>query len=83
MAGNDITILCDNQAIVQVINQASTGDDVLLHILRAITLLSLQIDLYIHTRHVPGISNVAANSLSHSQARLEFLKQHSLLPVMS
>lgn len=55
----------------------------MLNILRAITTLLLQFDIFLHAQHVPGITNIAADYLSRFQAQPKTLIEHGLHPQMT
>lgn len=77
-AGKEIIFYSDNYAVVQVINAATTKDLLMLRILRAITLFSLQFDISIYARHIPGVHNTIADSLSRFQATPTLCKTFNL-----
>lgn len=73
-----ITFHCDNQAVVEVINSGTTRDPDMLVILRALTLLSLHLDINICALHLPGKLNQVADCLSRMQVTPEFLAEAGL-----
>lgn len=73
-----LTFRCDNQSVVNVLNAGTTRDPDMLLILRAITLLTLRLDVSICALHFPGKLNVTADWLSRSQATPKFLMEAGL-----
>lgn len=69
-----LTFRCDNRAVVDVINSGTTRDPDMLVILRAITLLTLHLDIQLCSLHFPGKLNIVADHLSRSQADPAFLE---------
>ena len=59
-----VTCLCDNQAVVAVINKGSTKDPGLAHLLRCISFYAAHYQFSLSANHVPGDHNVAVDVLS-------------------
>ena len=64
---------CDNQAIVACLISGSSHCPHIMHLLRNLFLLSASNNFTISARHVPGIHNVIADSLSRFQ-KAEFCR---------
>ncbi len=60
---------CDNSAVVHIINTQTCKSDRVMVMVRLLTLKCLQLNLVIKAEHVPGSSNVLADSLSRLQMR--------------
>ncbi|XP_034086278.1 uncharacterized protein LOC117555511 [Gymnodraco acuticeps] len=67
-----ISVLCDNQAVVGIINKARSPCNDIMPFMRSITWSSITHNFLISARHVPGYLNTAADSLS----RLSFHASH-------
>ena len=65
--GKALTIHCDNQAVVTILNTGYTRDLTLAAIARNIFMLTAQLNLNITTLHIPGKCNVIADTLSRFQ----------------
>lgn len=73
-----LTFRCDNKAVVDVLNSGTTRDPDMLMVLRAVTLLTLRLDVNICALHYPGRNNIVADYLSRSQASRGFLQRAAL-----
>ena len=67
MRNQRITIFTDNEALVHVINKCSCRDKFLMSFVRRLVLVCLQSNILFRARHVPGIKNDLADSLSRLQ----------------
>lgn len=76
---SSLTFQCDNQSVVEISNSGTTRDENMLMVLRALTLLTLRLDVSICAVHVPGRLNIIADQLSRSQATPEFIEQMGLM----
>lgn len=59
-----IAVLCDNQAVVSIINKGRSHCPLIMSFMRRITWLSVTHNFILTARHVPGHDNVIADSLS-------------------
>ena len=57
---------CDNMAVVVVINSGRSRNKVIMHLLRCMFFVVDQLDIKIHAMHLPGVENIAADSLSRN-----------------
>ena len=55
---------CDNTAVVSVIMSGTSKDEKLMHLLRALYLVSTRYNFKVTAKHVPGKSNCLADALS-------------------
>ena len=69
-----VTLHSDNMAVVQVINKNSSKDSHLMKLMRCLMIVSLKYNKNFVAEHIPGKSNVAADSLSRLQVE-EFKQQ--------
>ena len=76
MRNQRITFFTDNEALVHVINKKSCRDGFLMSFVRRLVLVCLQHNILFRARHVPGIKNDLADSLS----RLQIQRFRSLAP---
>ena len=66
----------DNQAVVTILNKKSSKSDRVMCLVRKLVLLSLQYNILIKARHIPGKLNTIADSLS----RCDFQRFRELAP---
>ncbi|XP_074539253.1 uncharacterized protein LOC141800545 [Halichoeres trimaculatus] len=71
-----IAVLCDNQAVVEIINKGRSSSCAIMPFMRRITWLSVNLNFIITARHVPGQFNAIADSLS----RFKFQVFRNLCP---
>ena len=64
MRNQCIAFFTDNEALGHVINMSSCRDKFLMSFVRRLVLVCLQNNILFRARHVPGIKNDLANSLS-------------------
>lgn len=71
--GQRIECLCDNMAVVAVINSGRAKDTILMHLLRCLFFVSASFQVQVHANHIPGLHNIAADALSRNNL-LRFLQ---------
>ena len=69
-----VLFMTDNESVVHVINKQTAKDPKMLGLLRAMVLICLRNNIFFRARHIPGVKNVLADSLS----RLQVDKFHTL-----
>ena len=67
MRNQRITFFTDNEALVHITNKNSCRDKFLMSFVRRLVLVCLQNNILFRARHVPGIKNDLADSLSRLQ----------------
>ncbi|XP_028403232.1 uncharacterized protein LOC114525965 isoform X1 [Dendronephthya gigantea] len=77
MRNQRITFFTDNAALVDIINKATSRDVTVMVFVRRLVLACLQFNILFRARHVAGVTNVLADSLS----RLQVSKFKRLAPV--
>ena len=77
MRNKRITFYTDNAALVDIINKATSRDVIVMIFVRRLVLACLKYNILFRARHVPGVKNVLADSLS----RLQVAKFKQLAPV--
>ena len=70
-----VQFLCDNEAVVAVINSGLSKNPVTVHLLRRLVLVACLFHFSISACHVPGRHYAAADSLSRSRLQ-EFRHLH-------
>ena len=77
MRNQRITFLTGNAALVEIINRATSRDATVMVFVRRLVLACLNFNILFRARHIPGVKNVLADSLS----RLQVSKFKRLAPV--
>ena len=70
--GKSIQCVCDNAAVVAIVNSGSSKDALVMHLMRCLFFFQAVFSLSLHAVHLPGKSNVAADSLSRDKLPLFF-----------
>ena len=84
-ANSRISVACDNQAVVQVLNSGKTRDLTLAAIARNIQFQAATRDIDLRVTHIPGKSNIIADLLSRwvlipqAEQKLKQMLPHSVL----
>ncbi|XP_033739135.1 uncharacterized protein LOC117326493 [Pecten maximus] len=76
LANHRILFLCDNQAVVDIINKLSSKDAILMKLVRRLVLSTLKFNIHFRAKHIPGYTNVVADKLS----RFQFQEAHKIAP---
>ena len=77
MRNQRITFFTDNAALVDIINKSTSRDVIVMIFVRCLVLACLEFNILFRARHVPGVKNILADSLS----RLQVSKFKQLAPV--
>lgn len=56
--------LCDNEAVVNIVNKGRSKMADIMKLMRTSTWLSVRNNFIIHCKHIPGVKNVIADALS-------------------
>lgn len=72
--GQTIQCICDNAAVVAIINSGRSKDKLAMHILRCLFFFTAHFNVSLFAQHLPGRENVAADALSRDNLPL-FLQQ--------
>ena len=72
LVGRHICCLCDNAAVVAVVNKGAARDHALshLHVLRLLAFAVAVLDIMLTARHLPGAQNASADALSRNNLQL-------------
>ncbi len=68
--------MCDNMAVVSIVNTMTSKSDTVMVLLRAFTLKCLELNLWVEASHVEGVKNAITDSLS----RLQMTRFRQLAP---
>ena len=69
MANHCITFITDNEAVVAVINKATSKHKQIMALVRSLISACLQHNILFKARHLPGVENVLADALSRLQVQ--------------
>lgn len=72
LKNNRLLLLCDYKAVVDIINDQSSKDKLLMSLLRTLTVSAMQYNLVLAAKHVKGKYNVVADALSRFQNKVAF-----------
>ena len=64
--GATVCVHCDNQSVVDILNNQSAREPLLCHQLRSLFFVCARFDCDIVARHTPGVANVAADTISRN-----------------
>ncbi len=70
--GSVVMCHCDNEGVVATIKGGYCRDPTLAHMLRCLFYLEAKFDLWLTARHVPGVENGVADSISRNNLHLLF-----------
>ena len=74
--GSSVLCHCDNAGVVAAVKGGYCKDPTLAHMLRCLFFLEARFDVLLSAKHVPGVENGAADSISRNNLPLFF----NLLP---
>ena len=74
MTGRHIRCLCDNAAVVVMINKHTSKHPMAMHLLRCLFFICARSNITLSAEHIAGISNEAADALSRNNLPAFFLK---------
>ncbi len=63
---------CDNTAVVAAISKGTTKEATVMHLLRCLWLFIAHFEISLITRHIPGVTNTAADHLLRDRLQLFF-----------
>ena len=73
-----LLILCDNEAVVYVINSQTSKEKHLMSLIRTMTVSLMRNNVILRAKHVPGKQNIIADTLSRFQDTPELRMQFGL-----
>ena len=56
--------LCDNAAVVAVVNSGSSKCEKVMHLMRSLFFLAVQQDITLVAQHIPGVENREADAMT-------------------
>ena len=76
MANSSIIFLCDNKAVVEIINKQSSKDKTIMNLVRPLVLKLISHNILFVAKHIEGKRNILADKISRFQATPELLAQY-------
>ena len=65
--GHTIQVLCDNAAVVAILNKNSRKDSEIMHLIRCLAFITARFQFIITAAHIAGVKNMAADALSRNK----------------
>ena len=78
LTGQRILLMCDNEAVVFIINKQSTPHVEMMKLVRRLVVTCMLNNISIFAKHIPGVHNIVADRLSRFQNKEAFLAEPSL-----
>lgn len=79
LADKRLLVLCDNEAVVHVINNQTCKEKKIMSLVRTMTIALMRNNVILRAKHVPGKKNVIADALSRFQDTPEIRRQYGLM----
>ena len=80
LSNKRVLFMCDNEAVVQVINKQSCKLPLLMQLVRSLVVSCMACNVHFRAKHLPGLTNTVADALSRFQYQKARAEQPSLLP---
>ena len=68
--GLTVKALCDNEAVVSILNQGTSRDSDVMHLMRCLAYFAAKFQFFILASHIKGIDNTLADALSRNNLLL-------------
>ena len=78
MTNSNVLFLCDNEAVVEIVQKQSTKDPNNMRIMRALILMIIKFNISLSAKHVPGKNNVLCDRISRFQVTPQLLAEHNM-----
>ena len=65
--GSSVQVLCDNAAVVAILNQNSSRDKEVMHLIRCLAFITAKFQFLLSASHIPGVENTAADAFSRNK----------------
>lgn len=72
--GRTVRCVCDNAAVVAIVNSGKSRNDLVMHLMRCLFFFLAHFNVFLFAVHLPGRDNIAADALSRDNLPL-FLQQ--------
>ena len=78
MRNSNILFMCDNKAVVDIVNKQSSKDKTAMSIIRPLVLSLIKFNINLRCKHIPGILNVLPDRISRFQVSDALLNNHGM-----
>lgn len=68
--GRTVRCVCDNAAVVVIVNSGKSRNDLVMHLMTCLFFFLTQFNILLFADHLPGIDNTAADALSRDNLPL-------------
>ena len=68
--GSTVKCVCDNAAVVAILNSGQSKDKLAMHLIRCLFFFLAHFNVFLFAQHLPGRDNVAADALSRDNLPL-------------
>ena len=75
--------ICDNQAVVEVINRGYSRDSTLMQLMRSLFFVAAKFNFWFEAAHIPGVKNNIADAISRNNLGAAFVLKPELSRVPS
>ena len=79
LADKRLLVLCDDEAVVHVINNQTCKEQNIMSLIRTMTVTMMWNNVILRTKHVPGKKNIITDALSRFQDTPEIRNQYGLV----
>ena len=83
LADKRLLVLCDDEAVVHVINNQTCKEQYIISLIRTMTVIIMRNKVILRAKHVPGKKNIIADALSRFQDTPEIRDQYGLVQLQS
>ena len=81
--GLTVKVLCDNEAVVGIVNKGTSRDSEVMHLVRCQAFFTAKYQFYLVASHIHGFSNVRADALSRINHSLFQVLHRQASPLLS
>ena len=70
--GNQVRVLCDNMAVVQILASNCSSDKLIMHLLQGLHFCLAYYNINLRASHTPGSTNMSADAISRNLMQVFF-----------
>ena len=78
MKNSNILFHCDNSAVTAILNKQSSKDKTVMSIVRPLVLLLVRLNIYLKSKHIPGVLNILPDRISRFQVTPSLLREYGM-----
>ena len=75
-----VLVLCDNAAVVQILNAKTSKEKTIMHLLRCLHFFCALADIKLRAEHLPGLQNTIADAISRNNLQVLFSEVPTVFP---